>query len=129
MHKELILSIIIIVFIIGLNTITEKNTDKTVKTVSTNLEIVRQDILKKEAKKEEIQTHLNDAYNKWEELDDIMAYYIEHDELEKVKTALTSARSFIEVEEYEQSIESIDKCIYILEHIQEREKLSLDNIF
>lgn len=129
MHKELIISIIIIVFVIGLNGITENNTNKTVKTVSTNLEIVRQDILEKEHDKEKIQTHLNDAYSKWEELDDIMAYYIEHDELEKVKTALTSAKSFIEIEEYEQSIESIDKCIYILEHIKEREKLSLDNIF
>lgn len=129
MHKELIISIIIIVFIIILNGITENNTNKTVKTISENLELVRQDVLEKEPDKEKINTHFNDAYNKWEELDDIMAYYIEHDELEKVKTALTSAKSFIEVEEYQQSIESIDKCIYILEHIKEREKLSLENIF
>ena len=58
-----------------------------------------------------------------------MAYYIEHDELEKVKTAITSIKSYVEVKEYNQSLESIDKCKYILEHIQESQRLSLDNIF
>ncbi len=73
--------------------------------------------------------HANETYDSWEKLDDKMAYYIEHDELEKVKTALTAIKSYVEVEEYNQSVESIDKCIYILEHIKESEKLSLDNIF
>lgn len=129
MHKELIISIIIIVFVIGLNQITENNTDKTVEVVSTNLEIVKQDVLQKEPNKEIAVEHANQAYNKWEQLDDVMAFYIEHDELEKVKTALTTVKSFVEVEEYEQSVEAIDRCIYILDHIREREKLTLDNIF
>lgn len=129
MNKELIISILIIIGVVGLNQITEKNTDRIVETVSTSLEIVKQDVLQEEPNKEIATEHANESYNKWEELDDKMAYYIEHDELEKVKTALTSVKSLVEVEEYEQSVESIDKCIYILEHIREREKLTLDNIF
>lgn len=73
--------------------------------------------------------HADNAYEMWEELDDKMAYYIEHNELEKVKTTLTSIRSFVEVEEYTQAVESIDRCIYVLEKIDEREKVTLDNIF
>lgn len=129
MHKELIISIVILIFIFGLNYITQKNTDYTVEVVSKNLEIVKQDALEEKPNKEKAVLHVNEAYQKWEELDDKMAYYVEHDELEKVKTALTSIKSFIEVEEYAQSVESIDKCIYILEHIHERELLTLDNIF
>lgn len=129
MYKELIISMIILISIISLNYITQKNTDDTVEIVSKNLEIVRKDVLEENPDKDKAVSHANEAYDKWEELDDTMAYYIEHDELEKVKTALTSMKSFVEVEEYAQSVEAIDKCIYILEHIHERELVTLDNIF
>lgn len=129
MHKELIISIVIIIAIFGLNKITQDNTDYTIQTINSNLEILRQDILKEMPDKQMATKHAEDAYEKWEELDDRMAYYIEHNELEKVKTALTSIKSFVEVEEYTQAVESLDKCIYILDHIDERERVTLDNIF
>ena len=93
-----------------------------------NLEKVRKDILEENPNKELAIEHAHLAYDKWEEEDDKMAYYIEHDELEKLKTALTSVRSFVEVEEYSDGVEAIDKCMYILDHIHERERFSLDNI-
>lgn len=129
MHKELIISIFIVLGIFGLNKITQDNTDYTVDTITNQLEVLRQDILKKEPEKEMATEHADNAYEMWEELDDKMAYYIEHNELEKVKTTLTSIRSFVEVEEYTQAVESIDRCIYVLEKIDEREKVTLDNIF
>lgn len=129
MYKETIISIVILIFIFGLNYITEKNTDETVNTMSENLKAVRQDLVKDDIDKEQIKQDTFKAYDKWEELDDTMAYYIEHDELEKVKTAITSVKSYVEMEEYSQSIEAIDKCIYILEHIRQREMFRMDNIF
>lgn len=128
MHKEIIISIIIVALIFGLNYVTQKNTDVTVETVTEKLNIVRKSALEEEPNKDRVMSNINVAYDRWEELDDIMAYYIEHDELEKVKTALTSAKSYIEVEEYLESIEAIDKCIYILDHIHEKEMFNLDNI-
>lgn len=129
MYKELIISTIVLIIIFGLNYITQKNTDYIVEVMSKNLEIVRKDVLEENPNKEQAMRHVNEAYEKWEEEDDKMAYYVEHDELEKVKTALTSIKSYVEVEEYAQSVEAIDKCIYILEHIHERELVSWDNIF
>lgn len=129
MYKELVISLVIVVCIFALNYITQKNTDETVEAVTKNLEILRQDVIKEEPDKDIATRHCNEAYEKWEELDDKMAYYIEHDELEKVSTALTSIRSFVEIEEYGDAIESIDKCVYILDHIHERERFTLDNIF
>lgn len=129
MYKEIIISIIILISIFTLNYITQKNTDNTVDIVSQKLEILRKDILEDQDNKEQIISKTNEVYEKWEELDDKMAFYIEHDELEKVKTSLTSIKSYVEVEEYSQSIEQIDKCIYILDHIHEREMISWDNIF
>ena len=128
MYKKLIISIIIVALIFSLNYVTQKNTDITVETVTEKLNTVRNSALEEAPNKDKVTSDINIAYDKWEELDDIMAYYIEHDELEKVKTALTSAKSYIEVEEYLESIEAIDKCIYILDHIHEKEMFSLDNI-
>lgn len=129
MYKETIICIVVLTIIFGLNYITQKNTDNTIEVMYENLEIVRKDILEENPNKEIAIQHARDAYDKWEEKDDIMAYYIEHDELEKVKTALTSMKSFVEVEEYAQGVEAIDKCLYILDHIHEREMFSLENIF
>lgn len=129
MYKETIICTIVFIIILGLNYITDNNTSNTIKDMYENLNIVRSDILAENPNKEVAMGHAEDAYNKWEDKDDIMAYYIEHNELEKVKTALTSMKSFVETEEYVQAVEAIDRCMYILDHIYEREKLSLDNIF
>lgn len=129
MYKELVISIIILLFIFGLNHITQKNTDKTVEQVTQKLQVTREEVLKKEPDNAQATEKINNAYEKWEELDDVLAFYVEHDELEKVKTALTSAKSYIEVEEYTECVEAVDKCIYILDHIHEREMFRLDNIF
>lgn len=128
MYKELTISIIIVALIFGLNYVTQKNTDMTVETVTEKLTIVRNSALEEEPNKDKVTSDINIAYDKWEELDDVLSYYIEHDEIEKVKGALTSAKSYIEVEEYKESIEAIDNCIYILDHIHEKEMFSLDNI-
>ena len=129
MQKELIISIIVLIFIFGLNYITEKNTKDTVQSVTSRLEIVRNDVTQEEVDKEKATLHTNDAFEKWEELDDTLAYYIEHNEIEKVTTALTSVKSYVEMDLYDDSVEAIDKCIYILDHIKQREMFTLDNIF
>ena len=129
MQKELVISIIVLVCIFGLNYITQKNTDDTVQDVSSRLEMVRDEVTKSEVDKEKATLHANDAFDKWEELDDTLAYYIEHNEIEKVTTALTSVKSYVEMELYEDSVEAIDKCHYILDHITQKEMVTLDNIF
>ena len=55
--------------------------------------------------------------------------YIEHDELEKVKTELTGLSAFLSVEEYNECICKIDTSIFILGHIQEKEEFHLRSIF
>lgn len=129
MHKEIIISFIVIVCILGLNKVTQDNTDQTVEQMNLHLENVKRIVEKEDINYKEAVKAATETFEKWEEFDDILAFYIEHNEIEKVKTALTSMKSFIEVGEYTQSIESMDRCIYILEHIDEREKVTLDNIF
>ena len=57
-------------------------------------------------KKEEIKKEWENRYNK-------LAYFIEHDELEKVKTDLTALNSFIETKEYAEANSELDKCVFV----------------
>ncbi len=129
MHKELIISIIIVTSIFALNYITQEYTDKTVVEVKEHLEKVKEELIKEKPDFEAAIIKSDKAFEKWEELDDILAFYIEHDEIEKVTTAITSAGSFTKMKDEGQAVDSIDRCKYLLDHIDEREKFTLDNIF
>jgi len=132
MYKEIIIIINILLIILTLNYITQNYTKFCVSEISSDLNGLRGKI-KEKIDIEEVPKQLNDSiddiHNKWDEMYKRLAFYIEHDELEKVETCLTNIRSNIETEELEHSIENLDNCIFILEHIRDKEKLSLANIF
>jgi len=132
MYKEIIIIITILLLVFTLNYITQNYTKSCVSQISSDLNKLRGEIIK-QIKSEEISKELNNAinniHNKWDEMYKKLAFYIEHDELEKVETCLTNIRSNIETEEMEHSIENLDNCIFVLEHIKDKEALSLANIF
>lgn len=129
MHKELIISIVIVISIFALNFITQSYTDKTVTEVKECLEKVKEELTKEEPDFEKAIISADKAFEKWEELDDKMVLYIEHNEIEKVTTAITSTVSLTKMKDEGQAVDSIDRCKYLLEYIDEREKFTLDNIF
>ena len=129
MRKELIISIVILILIFGLNYITQGYSKNNIDIIANDLRSIRQDTLQEEPNKEKIMQEVDNVYKKWEDVDDNFAYYLEHNELEKIKTALTSIKSYTEVEEYPESVEQLDKCLYLLEHIYQKEEVTLDNIF
>ena len=126
MLKELIICIIIIVTVVGLSVISQRYTEETSTSITMKLEDLKEDVLEE---KENLGEDIDNIINDWEERFKILAFYIEHDELEKVKTELTDIKSNIEVKDYEDAVPNIDKCIYILEHIKDRFKLSISNVF
>lgn len=58
-----------------------------------------------------------------------MAYYIEHDELEKVETNLTALKSFVDSNEYVDAMSELDKSVFVLKHIEDKYAFNLQNIF
>ena len=132
MYKEIIIIITILLIVLSLNYITQNYTKFCVSEISSDLNNLRGKIEEKiddEEIPEELNNTINNIHIKWDEMYKKLAFYIEHDELEKVETCLTNIRSDIETEELEHSIENLDNCIFILEHIKDKETLSLANIF
>ncbi len=129
MYKELVIIIIIIVLVIAGNIITQNNTNKTVETMSEELNTFRNEISSENVNKQEAQNHISKINDTWEEKLETLAYYIEHDELEKVSTELTKLNADVKTENYDFAVENLDNCIFILEHIKDKSALKIVNIF
>lgn len=127
MYKELIIIFIVIALIVGLDIITNKYTKETLEVLSSELNILKDYILKED--KENSQEQMQKIKQKWEERYKILAFYIEHDELEKVETELVKLEADIKVEEFKHCISELETTNFILEHIQEKEEMHLRSIF
>ena len=126
MLKEVIISIVIIVSIFILDFITQSYTKETVKQTSEMLTNLKEEI---KSDQNNLSNSIDEIYINWEEKRKKLAYFIEHDELEKVETNLTNIKSFIEEDEHDMAISSIDEAEFILEHIKEKNAFNLENIF
>ena len=127
MYKELFIIFIVIAIIVGLDIITNKYTNETLGILSSELYTLKDYILKED--KENSQEQMQKIKLKWEERYKILAFYIEHDELEKVETEMVKLEADIEVEEFKHCISELETTNFILEHIQEKEEMHLRSVF
>ena len=77
----------------------------------------------------ELNNLINNIHDKWDEMYKKLAFYIEHDELEKVETNFTAGKSFIESKKYTDAMSELEKTSFVLTHIKEKYLFSLENIF
>lgn len=129
MKKEIIIVVIIVILIIIGHIITQNYTKKFFENISVSLEKIEEKIDNDNIEEQNLKNELYDIQEKWNEKYDILAYYIEHDELEKVETQLISMNANIKVQDYDKTIEELEKCKFILEHIKDKDSLKLVNIF
>lgn len=129
MYKELVISIIVVVCITIGNIITQNNTIESVNQISGQLTTLRQEIEKKNANQEKAEKQMQKVEEVWQNNYYQMAFYIEHNELEKVHTELATLKADIQMEESAQGVENLENCIFILEHIRDKSALKVVNIF
>lgn len=127
MFKETVICIVIVVLIFSLDMFTQDYTDRTTSEINEIFSELK-DLAVKEDKKN-MGTKIAELDDKWNKKHDKLAYYIEHDELEKVDTAIVSAKSYIETEDYSSAASELDVGKFVLEHIQEKYKFNLVNVF
>ncbi len=129
MLKETIICIIIVIAIIFGNDTTQNYTKESVSELSNGLMQLREDAKKENLEDEKIKNQAEDIYKRWEKRHEKLAYFIEHDELEKVETELIVIKSDIETQDYEELISAIDKSVFILKHIEDKYAFNLENVF
>lgn len=131
MFKEIIICITIVTTIIIGNNITQKYTTQAVEEMTNLLNGIRTEIFesKENIDINNIENEIDDINSEWERRHEKLAYYIEHDELEKVETNLTGLKGEIEAGEYGDAISQIDQSIFLFEHIEDKYAFNLQNIF
>ncbi len=129
MRREAIITILIILAIIIGEWLTQSYSKKTLSGVQDSLRELKEGILSSENEVSELIDKTNQIYDKWEEDNQLLSYYLEHDELEKVNTQFVLVKGYLETDDPQNALPDIEEGIYILEHIKEKEKLSIKNVF
>ena len=140
MKKELIIVIIIVIAIIILDTITHNYTKNNFAKINEQLEQIKKiskNIAKEEkeresdknSKQQELQEKIKIMEEDWQAINKNTAFYIEHEELEKVNTSMIKFKSYIQLEEYTEAIPELENCKYILDHIRDKEAMQIINLF
>lgn len=129
MLKESIICIVIVIAIIFGNSTMQSYTKESVSELSTGLLNLRENVNQENVENEKIQKEAEDIYKEWEKRHERLAYFIEHDELEKVETELVAIKSNIQTDDYDELISGIDKSVFILKHIEDKYAFNLENIF
>ena len=133
MWKEGIICIAIVGSILFGNVITQNYTQESIGELTNQLEELKEELQQLNEQEnnndEKATENMKKIKQNWDSRHYKLAYYIEHDELEKVETDLTGVNSFIETNEYAEAISEVDKGIFVLKHIEEKYRFNLENIF
>ena len=129
MLKETLISIFSVILIIVGDTVTRGYANKALSNITEGLTNLREVIATEEVNYEEATNKMENVYSSWKEKYNKLAYFIEHDELEKVEDGLTQIRSNIEMEENQEAVVQLDSTTYILSHIEDKLAIELENIF
>ena len=129
MVKEFVICIMILILIFVGNGITQGYSRSSIENINEKLANLREEMNKEEMNHEEIVKKEEEIDKEWEEMFSRLAYYIEHEELEKVSKNLENTKTYIKLKEYNNAIKEINEGIYILNHIEDKYSFNLQNIF
>lgn len=121
----------IFIIIVGGDIMMQTHLNKTADELINNLQDLKQKtILAKETEnRENIKKQINEIDEKWEEINKTWAEIVVHQELDNIHQSLTKAKSNIEEGGLEDALQEIETALFFVEHVKQREKISLKNIF
>ena len=126
--KEYVILFFIIVFVILIEFITGKITNKSLESINYYISNLEEGI----NNNDNIESKMEELSNKWYKDEIILSYYMEHNELEKISTNMNELRvnlRNISNNNYAEIKVLIDEIKYRLEYIKSKQKLGLKNVF
>ena len=126
MRDAIIIISIILIIIVG-DLMMQNYLSKTTEELLTDLNKLKDKAIKTKEKNErdEIIILANNVNKKWQEISKIWSIIILHQEIDNLEQAFTRAKASIEND----AIPEIEEAIFFTNHVCDRERLSLKNIF
>lgn len=125
--KEFIIIFVILIIIIGGAIYTNNYLYNSSQKLVGMLENLKQQV--EENNTENLKQEVDKVYSEWQETEEKWAIIVLHSELDLIETSFVRMKAQIETEELTKSIEEIDASIFLLNHICEKEKFHLKNVF
>ena len=123
MYKEIIVCILVVILIISMDLLSNNYTKKVFFSINDSLGNLRNEMLKEDKDVNKINDEITKVEQEWNSKLNLLSCYIEHNELEKVARQLTLIKGNIDVEEYNQAVPQLDDCVYVINHIKDKESL------
>lgn len=128
--KEFVIIIVSLVLVFAGASVSQAYLEESSKDLIGELEVLREEIKKAQSDEENNSEELaNEISEKWEETEDKWSLITMHEELDLIELSLIAMEIAIQEQEYERSIEELEKSKFLLEHITEKEKFKLKNVF
>ena len=129
MQKEIIVVSIILIIMTVFSITVGKYTNETIKLMHDDLEQLLELVDKNSDNIETIKKLAEEIYYKWRDTNKILSLFLEHNELEKITTSVTTMKKYLEVGDNKEAVVEIEKCKYILDHLKEKSTFSFMNLF
>lgn len=129
MKKEIVISIIIVFLVVISDFFTSNITDNRINDMNYSLNKMKENIINNESRDNKLILEAENIKRKWEDDNNILSYYIEHEELEKVGTEISSLYNYVESNDINQALDSIARLEFILDHISKKYDFKLNNFF
>ena len=111
MLKEMAVCVVILISIFTFDFKTQEYTEKTIEDTTSKLETLREELIKEDKDNEKLLKDMEKIYNEWLGYHEKLAYFIEHDELEKAETDMVALKGSVNVKEYEMAVSELDKSV------------------
>ena len=127
--REVVIIISILIVVFGSAFLIQNFLNKGTDELVGKLENIKTNVEKEDIKKEDLIKKTDDIYKEWKDINESWSTVVLHEEIDLIETALIRMKSKITVGKIQESMEDINTSIFLLNHIKEKEKTSLKNIF
>lgn len=127
--KEFTIIFIILIIIIGGAIYTNNYLNNSSQKLVGRLEDLKQKVEQDSNNIEDLKNEVEKVYNEWENTEKKWAFIVLHSELDLIETSFVKMKAQIEEGELKKSMEELETSIFLVNHISEKEKFCLKNIF
>lgn len=125
--REYFIIVVIIGIVFSIDYVTDKNLSNSVNWMREGIVSIENKC--KENNETEAQNEFYELEKKWKEEEKRLALFVEHNELEKVSGDIVLIESNFDTNDMDELFQNIANLKFMLEHIEEKNKLKLNNIF
>ena len=129
--KEILISIVVVILIISIGAIVQNYLENSSDTLVKELESLKQGLKEERymANTEQMQKQIEKVIEEWKNIEKTWSMIVVHQELDNIEIALLSVKSTMENNQIGEALKDLDKSIFLVGHIKEKEAFKIKNIF